>query len=265
MTKQLFFVLGLSMILFSCAKVPPGHKGVEVSWGGETNMIKVYPEGMNGGFHWVFDDLIAYDCREQTLVQKFEFNDVDNMLTPIEISVDFHINPEKPHYLHTKISDYETKLVKTIKSAAKEVVPSYGAVDLNLNKREEAERRLTAVLKEELPEFYLILDRVQITDVDLPQAVSAVAAQTAEQKEQNKLALQKKIHAENTGQAIVATAEAAATAAKFEAERMKALSSPALLKFKQLEVDMEWAKKGVSPYGSNNVFGGNPSLLLQRK
>lgn len=33
---------------------------------------------------------------------------------------------------------------------------------------------------------------------------------------------------------------------------------------KKLEVEMEYAKKGVSPYGSYNIFGSSPSILLSR-
>ena len=76
--KQLTFillaVLGISFMT-SCETVEAGHKGVEVSWGGETNLNQVYPEGMDGGLHWIFDDMIQYDVREKTMVQVFEFND----------------------------------------------------------------------------------------------------------------------------------------------------------------------------------------------
>lgn len=34
-----------------------------------------------------------------------------------------------------------------------------------------------------------------------------------------------------------------------------------MLSLKKLEVEMEWAKKGVSPYGSNNVFGAGTTIL----
>ena len=52
-------VLGL---LSSCTTVPSGHKGVEVSWGGKTNMEVVHSEGMNSGLHWLFDEVIAMMC-----------------------------------------------------------------------------------------------------------------------------------------------------------------------------------------------------------
>ena len=263
--SKFMLLFSLSLILLtSCETVPPGHKGVEVSWGGETNMNKIYNEGMHGGAHWMFDDMIEYDCREKTVVYDFEFNDANNMVTSVEIAVDYGFNPEKVNILHTKISDFATKLEKTVKSAGKEVVPSYSAVDLNLTKRGEAETRLADILSEELPNFYGKLYRVQITDVDLPESISRQAQLTAEQIEKNKLAAQMAEEKTNLGNAIVAESKAAAEAAKYEAERLQYITSPAMLKFKELEVQMKWAEKGVSPYGSNNVFGSNASLLLNK-
>jgi len=64
------------------------------------------------------------------------------------------------------------------------VIPNYGAVDLNLTKRGEAEERLSAILSEELTEFYLELARVQITDVDIPQEISEAAKRTGLRKKQ---------------------------------------------------------------------------------
>ena len=66
-------VFGLLVVLVtlsfgSCTTVDSGHAGVEVSWGGETNMNTVYNEGMATGFSWVWNDMIEYDVREKTLV-----------------------------------------------------------------------------------------------------------------------------------------------------------------------------------------------------
>lgn len=260
------FVLAIFSILCftNCETVSPGHKGVEVSWGGETNMDKIYDEGMDSGLHWVFDDMVEYDCREKTVVYDFEFNDSKNMTTAVEIAVDYNYDPQKVNLLHTKITDVETKLEKTVKSAGKEVIPSYTAVDLNLTKRGEAEERLSKILQSELPEFYLEFARVQITDVDLPADISDQAQATAKQIEKNKLAAQMAEEKTNLGNAKVAEAKAAAEAAIYEAKRLEAVTTPAMLRYKALEVQMEWAKKGISPYGSNNVFGETPTLFLNK-
>lgn len=138
-------VFGLSF-LSSCTTVEPGHKGLEIEWGGKTNMDKVYPEGMDIGLHWMFDEMVEYDVREKTIVQTFQFNDKNNMLTGIEVAVDYNLDPQHLPLLHTKIKDFETKIAKTIKSASKEVVPQYTASELNLTKRNEAEQKLSEIL-----------------------------------------------------------------------------------------------------------------------
>ncbi len=260
--KKLIGIVIISIVLASsCTTVEPGHKGVEVSWGGETNMNKIYDEGLHSGLHWMFDDMVEYDCREQTIVNDFEFNDLNNMSTGVEIAVDFRFNPKKVNLLHTEIADVETKLVKTIKSAGKEVIPNYGAVDLNLTKRGEAESKLSQILTEELQEFYLLLARVQITDVDIPVEISEAAKRTAEQIEKNKLAAQMAEEKTNLGDAIIAEAKALYEAAQYEAKAAKLRSTPDQLKLKELEIQLEWAKQGKSRYGENNVFGAGTTVV----
>lgn len=255
MKKFLFLVLAVavSTTFTSCESVGPKERGVEVSWGGETNMSKVYEPGMDVGLGWLFDDLVTYDVSQKTEVEKYSFNDKNNMLTGVEVSVDFSLDPKKVQYLHTKITDWETKLKKTIKSAAKEVVPQYTASELNLTKRQEAEEKLAAILTKELPEFYLIFDRVQLTDVDIPTGIAQAAEQTAKQAELNKLSESKVIDAKNK-----------LAAAEYDAQAKAILSKPEMLALKRLEVEMEYARRGVSPYGSHNIFGSTPNILLNR-
>lgn len=248
--KKILLYVSVIVTITSCTTVDSGHKGVEISWGGETNMNTVYHEGMHSGIHWVWDDMIEYDVREKTLVEKFTFNDANNMSTGVELSLDYNLIPEKVNLLHVQIADVETKILKTLKSAGKEVVPQYSASDLNLRKRQEAEEKLSEILNNELPEFYVNFARIQVTDVDIPTAISSSAEATAKQQELNKLALEKAQEAENNYKA-----------AEWDAKTKKILSQPEMLELKRLEIQEIWAKKGVSPYGHNNVFGAGVAVL----
>ena len=91
--KKFFSLLAciavFTFMLTSCESVPSGHEGTRVNFGGQTDMDKVYGEGLSMGLHWLWDDLIPYDMREKTLTVKFEFNDKNTMKTPVEISIDF--------------------------------------------------------------------------------------------------------------------------------------------------------------------------------
>lgn len=263
--KKVLLVLSVSLAIFatSCETVKSGHKGVEVSWGGETNLQVVHTEGMNGGIHWLWDEMIEYDVREKTIVQKFEFNDKNNMVTKVELSMDYNLEPTKVNLLHTQITDVEMKIIKTMKSAGKEVIPQYSAVELNITKRIEAEQELVKILSRELPEFYVSFARVQMTDVDIPQKVAGLAEETAIQLGRNELAKKKEAEQVALAKAKVATAQGNFDAGILDAKTKKLLSTPEILKLKELEVDMQYAKKGVSRFGNNNVFGIQSGAVIK--
>jgi regulator of protease activity HflC (stomatin/prohibitin superfamily) len=249
--KKVILFLAVVAFATSCTTVEPGHKGVEVSWGGKTNVETIYAEGMQWGLKWVWDDMIEYDVREKTMVQKFEFNDKNNMLTGVELALDYNLSPTELGKLHTKINDYETKIAKTVKSAAKEVIPQYTASELNLTKRSEAEQMISDILSRELPEFYINFARIQLTDVDIPQQIAQAAEATAKQLEVNKLELEKVQAAENRFKA-----------AEYDAKTKDILSQPKMLALYQLELQEKWIQKWNGSYGTNNVFGGDAGVSI---
>lgn len=260
--NSLFIILSLFTLSFmttSCESVPPGHKGVEVEWGGKTNLKKTYDEGMHTGTQWLMDDLVAVDCRIQTVTYDFEFNDSENMKTGVEISIDYRNDPDQVITQFVKITDKEAKIKSSMQDAGKKVVPDYSASDLNISKREEAIETLTELISADFKNYYLILEKVRITDVDLPASIVQAAEDNAKQLEANKLAEKKEAYEKSQGAARVAKAKADFTAAEYDAKTKKILSQPAMLKYKQLEVEeLMWKgfeKHGKSPYGSNNVFG----------
>ena len=254
--KKMFLLSLMVATIVSCTTVESGHKGVEVSWGGKTNLEKVYPEGMNAGLHWIWDDMVTYDVRETTFKQKYQFNDKNNMLTGVELALDYSLDADKVNLLHVKIGkdNIDIKIQKTLQSAAKEVIPQYTASELNLYKRNEAEQKISEILDKELPQIYVRFARVQLTDVDIPKAIAESAELTAKQQELNKLALEKAKEAENNF-----------IAAEWDAKTKDVLSKPAMLELKKLEIEMEWAKKGISKYGNNNVFGSETGIIKGMK
>ena len=255
MKKFLTLVMVVVATLFvftSCENTPAGHEGTKVKFGGETDMTQVYGEGLHMGMGWLWNDIVNYDIREKTLTEKFEFNDKNNMKTPVVVSIDYKLQKGKSNVIHSTIGQdqLDIKIMTTLSSAAKQVIPQYSASELNLSKREEAETKIYDILFVEFPAFYVNCSRVRITDVDIPQQIAEAAEATAKQAELNKLSESKVFEAKNK-----------LDAARFEAEAKAILSKPEMLSLKKLEVEMEWAKKGVSPYGSNNVFGAGTTIL----
>lgn len=278
--KKYLVVLAIAMMSFvsSCTTVQSGHKGVEVSWGGKTNLDVVHPEGMNSGIMWVVDDMVEYDVREKTLVQQFEFNDKNNMVTNVELALDYRLNPKFVNRLHVEITDVEIKILKTLKSAGKEVVPQYSAVELNITKRQEAEDKLSKIISEELPEFYVEFARIQMTDVDIPAKVAELAEQTAVQlgrndlaskkeAEQVALALAKVAAANGVANAQVATARGEYDAAVYQAKTRDKLSTPRMLDLQRVENERIMAEgyktHGKSFYGENNIFGSGAAQVVK--
>jgi regulator of protease activity HflC (stomatin/prohibitin superfamily) len=237
----------LVLVVTGCTSVDPGHKGLRVEWGGKTDIATIYPEGLHSGFSWLIDDMVQYDVRERTTVERMEFNDKNNMKTGVEVAVDYNPDPLQLGLLHTKVSDFQTKVSKTIKSAAKEVIPQYTASELNLTKRTEAEQKLSEILAKELPEFYMVFARVQLTDVDIPEAIATAAEQTAKQLELNKLEGEKAIAAQKRYEA-----------AEWDSKTKAILSKPEMLELQRIENDkLKWEgfkTHGKSPYGENNTF-----------
>ena len=255
MKKLLYLMSFIALVAFtsSCTTVDSKERGVCKSYGGSVDTKTVYGPGMHWGLHWIVDKMVTQNVARQTVVEKYSFNDANQMETGVEVTVDFNLDPEQIGALYVTIDNWKIKLDQSIKNAAKEVIPQYSAADLNLTKRVEAEGKLSEILARELPGFYLAFARVRLTDVDIPKAVSDAAMKTATQAKSNELALSKAIEAENNYKA-----------AEWDAKSKAILSQPQMLELKRLDIQMEYAKKGVSPYGTNNVFGTNPSLLLNR-
>lgn len=256
MKKQflmLMFVAFLAAMFTSCTTIDSKERGVCKSFGGSVDTKTVYAPGIHWGLHWVADKMITQNVARQTVVEKYSFNDANQMETGVEVTVDFNLDPEQVGLLYVNIDNWKIKLDQSIKNAAKEVIPQYSAADLNLTKRIEAEGKLSEILAKELPAFYLTFARVRLTDVDIPKAVSDAAMKTATQAKNNELALSKSVEAENNYKA-----------AEWDAKTKDILSQPAMLKLKELDIEMAWAVKGVSKYGSNNVFGATTGILLNR-
>jgi regulator of protease activity HflC (stomatin/prohibitin superfamily) len=259
--KNLLVLFMATLFVTSCTTVPPGHNGVKVFWGGRTDLDKILPEGVEMGISWLWNSCEPYDVREKTMVQKYVFNDSRNMETSVEIALDYNLNPNQVNLIHTKITDIDLKIGKTLKSAGKEVVPQYTASELNLTQRQAAEKALEEIISKELPEFFVEFARVQITDVDIPDAISVVAKETAIQEGRNSLAAKKELVQINLAKARIAEAKGKFDAAEYEAKTKDIMSSPKMLQLKKLEIELEWAKKGISKYGNNNVFGAGTAVL----
>lgn len=264
-----FKILLLSvLILFisSCTTVEPGHKGVIVKWGGKTNMENILPEGMNIGIHWIWDNALEYDCREQTMTLSGKFLDYDGLDTEVEVIMYYNPIPSDVNKLHVEFgTEYKTRLEGIFKSAVKTVVAQHQALKLNREERDQAEQQMEAILEPKLLDVYQIFKRVEITDVDLPAKVSQMIEEAKIQDERNNLAAKKELEKKNLANAEIARAKGEYEAATYDAKTKKVLSQPEMLALKELEIEMKmwegYVKHGSSPYGANNIFGSETAIV----
>jgi len=261
--KKLMLMLGLVMMITSCATVDSGHQGVAVSWGGETDMSQVYNEGVHFGFHWMFDEMKDYDSRQKTVRIKTTLLDVDGLSIPIEAVLYYEIMPGAANKLHKKIGgDFEvTKITPLFQTALKNVVTKYKALDLNVSKRDEADSHLRLLLDKELAEIYIMGQGANIIDIDIPKEISDMIVAKQTQDEKNKLSEKKKLEETNLAAAKLEKSKGDFFAAEFDAKTKAIMSRPEMLRLKELENDAIWASKGVSKYGNNNVFGAGTTVI----
>lgn len=254
-------ILPLIISITSCEQVDRGCKGTRITWDGKVDTTRVYPEGVDWGMTWLWDDLVSTDIRERTKVVSYNIQDTTNMTVPIELSVDFTVMPEAVSLRVAKIIDFDLKFEKVCKSAILEILPKYRAESLNLEKRPEAETKILKLLTTELSSLYVRPTRVSITDIDLPKEITDAAKARAEQAIKNKAIALRAAAAASIANEQLERAKGNYEAAKYNAQANALLSSPAMLELKRLDIQMEYAKQGVSPYGNNNVFGSGVNIL----
>ena len=126
MKKILFFLmLVITVIATSCTSVDSKERGVKKSWGVEVDVKNVYEPGMHYGANWLWDDMITFDVSQQTIVEKYEFNDKNNMGTGVEVSLDYsmltpyltkvaQIQQNKLDLLNAEIIDLSVKNVELV-------------------------------------------------------------------------------------------------------------------------------------------------------
>lgn len=262
--KKLFLVLLGLFLLVSCTEVDNGYKGVVYKpYSGGLDPEVVYPEGVDMGISWLWNDMITYDCRQHTTTIETKLLDKDGLDVPITASVFHRPIPNKIGHLHLdKGEEYEsTYIVPVFEGVLKDVIGKYTAQELIVEKRQQVQDEMEVLLKEAFLKNHLQCDDVIIQDIDLPPTISNAIEQKQVQEQRNLLAEKKKVEEENLAAARVAKAEGDYNAAVFDAKTKDILSQPKMLKLKELEIEELWAKKGVSKYGNNNVFGAGATIL----
>jgi hypothetical protein len=254
--KKLIYLFSFALLI-SCTGVDSGYTGVKVEYGGETDMNQVYPEGLYTGPAWMWNSMVMYETREQTLKVSDIYLDRDGLKVPIDVVVFFKPQVNSVNKLHKDIgTDYiNRKISPAVEAALKNVIAQYRALELNTQFREEADFKISDYLKPRFPEFYVDFLNANITKVDIPNEISRQIIEKQVQDERNALAEKKELEQINLANAEIAKAKGQYEAALFTDKTRALLSKPAYLELFRAETERIWAEKGTSPWGTNNVFG----------
>lgn len=265
-----WFVLALMLLTFGCTSVDNGERGVVYKpYDGGLDAKKTYDEGVYFGFSWMWNDMIVYVVRQQTMNIKVSLLDKNSMAVGMSASIMLRPIPEKIGFLHEeKGEDYLKTYCKPVaEGVLKDIVGSYSASELVTSDRQEAQTKIKNMLIELYAKNHISCDDVIIRDIDLPkQIVDAITAKQV-QDEQNLMSEKKKVQEENLAAAAIAKAKGeaevkvlgAAAEARYIRELQSALaSSPQYVELKKVE---RWD----GTFGTNNIFGdGMPFINVMR-
>jgi len=187
------FILSLVLGFSSLVRiVPAGHVGVVDLWGNVQDQVR------KSGLNLVnpFVDLMIMDTQTQELKETMQVPSKEGLTMSVDISILYRLNPEKASNIYRTIGqDYaEVVVVPQFRTAVREATVYYEAKALYTSSRDEITSKIFADLDKMLSERGIILEKVLLRAVSLPETVSAAIEQKlkAEQEsEQMKFVLTK--------------------------------------------------------------------------
>jgi prohibitin 2 len=191
---------------------------------------------------------ILYETRVQTYTMSASYNEgeikgddaldattQDGQLVKIDVSVRFHIDPNKVTYLHTNIGqDYINKVVRPeVRTIVRLTVANYPVTEVYSSKRLEVQTKSGEALKPRFQSNFLVIDEVLIRRVAFdPEFQKAIEAkQIAQQQAQQMEYVLQKEKLEKDRKIIEAQGEA-------EAIRLKGVAlanNPALIQYEYVQ------------------------------
>ena len=229
--------------------IDSGERGLVLRFG-EAKYIQT--EGLHVKAPFI-DDVIKVDVRTLKADVPTEAGTKDLQRVSTEVVVNYHLKPEKISDIYTKVGfDLSDKIISPrIKEVVKAVTAKYNAEEL-IVKREDVKFNIQNQLKEQLSQYNLELEGVQITDFKFSKSFddSIEAKQIAEQSA---------LTAENNLRRIEIEAEQKVTMAKAEAETIKiqtqAIKEQGGAEYVQLKAIEKW--DGKLPY-----FNGDKAMPM---
>lgn len=254
----------IGIFAFSGTTIKPGEEGFLFdSFGGGVNKTMIYTEGYVPHLPW--KEMITYNVQYKSHKYTAKVLDKDGTEVTVSVTVNAALKRGKSPFVHLKHGiGYEASVIDELSNGAiKDAIGKYGYEQIYGTKRENVESEIETSIKSSLGKENILVAFAEVTDVDLPKAIASAIIAKQEQEQLNLKAEKLKTYETNIASASVEAAKGRFETAEFDAKTKAILSQPKMLELKKLEIEQIWAEKGVSPYGTNNVFGAGATSVIK--
>ncbi|UCH57628.1 MAG: prohibitin family protein [Candidatus Bathyarchaeota archaeon] len=212
-------IAGGALYTQSFIRVPAGHRGVLITWGGKVEN-RILQEGLSFIIPFIQKvEFMNVQVQKAESTESAATNDLQEVSTTV--AVNFRLNPSKVNTIYRELSqDYTSRVIKpNIEESLKAATALYTAEEL-ITKRALMKVTFGDILDDRLAVFDVEVVAVSLTDFQFSQSFAAAieAKVTAEQQAleaKNKL---EQIRYEAQQQVIQAEAEKNATIARAQGE-----------------------------------------------
>jgi len=184
------FIIILAVLTASFVNIPAGYKGVLTSspTGPSTTEID---EGWHFNPVYAVSDIevIRYNVqtRDMTSGSTVTVRSADNLNIKMDISLVFHIPPDKVADNRIQYGDMTTLIDRYMRNVPRDVSCKYNATYIGGDGRGVVEHNIRLNLTEALMDYNIIVDDVLIRSIDLPDTVDQ-SIEAKKQAEQNMIA-----------------------------------------------------------------------------
>jgi len=251
----IFFLLFTILSSTTFKTIDPGVEGVIFRrFSGGIDKDKIYKPGFHIIAPW--NKLYEYDVRTKEADESMQVLSKNGLTITVDLSYRYMPQTGKIGHLHDEIGpNYVASIiVPEIRSATREVIGKYLPEELYSTKREAIQDEIEQLTKKSCADKYIILDKILIREVELPENLKASIEQKL-QEEQLAFQYEFKLDRERKeAERKIIEAEAKAAANRI----LNASLTDKILKDKGIEATLELSQ---SPNSKVVIIGGGDEGL----
>lgn len=236
-------------------QIETGEVGIVMRLG---KIDRVLSPGLHYKTPWI-EDVVVMDTTLQKTETVADAATSDKQQAITNVAVNFRIDETAVETIWSSLrNDYVTRVIDpTIQEAVKKVTARY-TIDELLEKRDEIKAAITESIRTTAEKNHIIVTEVYITNFKFSDRVNQSIEETAKAKQDALKAQQDLARVQFEAEQKVANAEAEAEAIRLASQ---AANNPRYVELKQLEVQLEFAKKwnGQLP---QNLYASAPLPIL---